>query len=207
MEQDRELKYGLKKAAWILMSPKTQYDIQSDPAGDVLMYMRTEAGTPDLMIAGIPVKAVTWMPDDIVVVTPTYEDDPAVFFKEAWLDELWKGAKGSSVGESSLSDAVKEYKIRYDSTPWTATTSGTGSFLSDLGTITTSTTDALRITGDFKASTGFTLYASHPKEPSSSRAYTYEENPSAWDEPIVEYDPDPKSIYGKALARAKRAKK
>jgi hypothetical protein len=209
-EQERDLHYRRKNPGWVLMSPKTQYELQSmdDFASSVLVYMGAEKGKPALMITGIPVKAVTWMPDGIVVVTDTFMEDSLSpkFFKEAWLDELWKGVGGPVIkgGGSVVPESWKDLTIKYDTSPSIYSTTSTSSG-SDLRW--TTTFDPVKITGDFKASTGFTLYDSHPVEPSSAVTHTYEENPSAWDVPIVEGEPDPDSIYGKALARAKAAKR
>jgi len=124
------------------------------------------------------------MPDGIVAVTDDYTPDG-----------ITKSYYSTTSDYKALYDKVfRELSRSMDSKYFTTSSTSTSipSTWFTEGTIE-------RALGGATAS-GIYVYPSHPKK------FTYDENPTAWEDPVVEYDPDPESIYGKALARA-RAKK
>lgn len=198
MEQDRELKYARKKAAWILMHPATQYEIQSEAIDSILIYTGTDGGKPALMIAGIPVKSVSWLPEGIVIVTDQYEEPASLSFKSFYDSYLTATSSGTSIDFSGIKGLSYSFVPLADSTTTTVIPDS----------IKFDPSPSFKITGEFKASDLYWKpFSVGPGIPSKEKVHTYEENPSAWDDPIIEGAPDPKSLYGKALARAKRAKK
>jgi hypothetical protein len=94
-DQQRELTYYRKKPAWVLMSPRTGYELQSETRDWVYLGTPDPPGSmPMIMIMGIPLRTEAWMPDGIVVVTDTYEDVPSVRWSGMsydWSDIFPKG--------------------------------------------------------------------------------------------------------------------
>lgn len=154
------------------MHPKTQSEIMAEDS--VIVSLGKTLGPGDTiatMIAGIPVKAVTWMPENIVVVTPSFEE--------------------------GIGDSFKSFYELFVSGP---TSSGTYVPLVDWTTVTTTTVpESFKgLSYSFKASGApFTVPV-----PEAAREIAKEGKPKPVP-PVVDPGPDPESIYGKALARAK----
>lgn len=195
-EQEEELLRKRRKAEWILVSPATCYEIET--ADSVYIGYSAEKPTT-MMVMGLQVKVVPWMPDGLLVVTDTFEDEPLIDPIASWETLMGKGLWGK------MPTSKREWERTLSWSPdWklgTATSSGTSiedySFTYD----TTTLTDKTITVSTGESSLGTTLYFGHAK--------TEEEGKSAVDEPIYEISEkvDPRSIYGKALAKAKKESK
>jgi hypothetical protein len=190
-DQQRELTYYRKKPAWVLMSPRTGYELQSETRDWVYLGTPDPPGSkPMIMIMGIPLRTEAWMPDGIVVVTDTYEDVPLVRWSGMsydWSDILPKGDPKST---KVVSELWKSY-ITDTSAPST-------SFYFDTTKASTTTTIDTTSAMDITWWTDGTII--FDKATVSGAVI----EPESWAEVIEEsQEPDPESIYGKALARAR----
>jgi len=176
LEQQRELSYRKKNPGWILMSPRTGYELRSESTDWV--YFGKTGKEEAIMVMGIPLRTVDWMPDGIVVVTDTFMEDP----RPEWI----KGTFTSSMsGASKVYDEMtkwwkplSDYKVTFDDTP---------------------------LTGTF-TSTGETLYFGHAT--TSGAATPESQSPEEWSDPVEEsQEPDPDSIYGRSLAKVRAESK
>lgn len=196
-EQDYELRKAYLKPAWVLMSPWTQYEIQK--IDSILVYMGSSSdkgilpGSPALMITGIPVMTLPWMPDGIVVVTDRYDADPLM----PDLSKLfWKYTTSPIISTTSTTSTADYYKLSYDYLRGGSigfdTAAGSGATYKSSADFTVSFDPDLKIS---TAPSKFSL--SDFDKPS-------EQIKHEWSDPVFESsEPDPDSIYGKALARAR----
>lgn len=201
-EQEEELLRKRRKAEWILVSPATCYEIET--ADSVYIGYSAEKPTT-MMVMGLQVKVVPWMPDGLLVVTDTFEDEPLIDPIASWETLMAKGLWGKA--PTSKREWERTLSWSPDWKLGTATSSGTSiedySFTFDTATTSADKTYTARKdkSGDITVSEGTTLYFGHAK--------AEEEGKSAVDEPIYEISEkvDPRSIYGKALAKAKKESK
>ena len=158
------------------MSPRTGYELQSTSKDWV--YFGDVGGKAAVMVMGIPIRTVDWIPDGIVVVTDTFMEDPR--------PEYFKGVKFASGSYTS--------KVYDEMTKWWKP-------LSDYKV----TFDESSLYTGTATSTGGTLYFG----PTTSGAATPEvQSPEEWSDPVGEsQEPDPDSIYGKALAKVRAESK
>jgi len=173
------------------MSPRTSYDIQAVSSDFVYLGTPSTPGAmPILMVMGIAVKEVTWLPDGIAVVTDTFEDDLPRW--KDWFVPVSKWTTGTSTtpltttGVSDWRETVEDlspYK-RYFDTGSVFSTTAVASGVGD-------TTFTWKPDGTYK------LMLAHEKVPAKAKIHE-------WDDPVTEsQEPDPESIYGRALARAR----
>jgi hypothetical protein len=198
LDQDHELKYARREPRWVLANPATVSELTAMAGSEtILVYMTDVKGTgPALVFMGIPIKSVPWMPEGIFVVTDTYLDVPS----RSWADYAAAGYFDSSkfaVDPTKITGsftAAKDYKISFDSSTLydSYTTVDPKWFTFEGKSFTFSPATSSGIGG---ASEPVTMFDAHDDE---------QPEEGTWTDCITEsQDPDPDSIYGKALARAR----